>query len=444
MKVGVVLLAGGNGDRFGADVPKQFVNLNGKPIWLHAYEAFCFYPSIGPIVVVLPLNTIEDPAFPIDGLHVATAGPTRRDSSYNGLVALREVCPDCTHVLIHDAARPLVSFAIIARCIEALKTHDACDVTIPSADTIVRIGENEVREIYRRDKTHLGQTPQGFRLSEILRAHASKSSRTFTDDIGLYEAYSPFSRIAQVDGEERNLKITTQADLIKAERLARTLPDGPSFLYPGNALVVGSNGGIGSQALSLLRKQENVTTVGWGRDTLALEGNHEAVYTLAPSSLRYLVIATGSLREAHPSPKVIGPGVQSGFDRWDDEFDINFTHIVRLLGLIHSRQIMQKGGSIVVLGSSSAYCGRPTYTAYSAAKAALCNFIQGYAQEWPEVRLQIVNPGRTNTPMRQEMFPGEDTATLLSPETVAQAILRALSVPETGCVFDVRQSGIDV
>lgn len=417
MRVGAVILAAGSGNRFGS--AKQFVPLNGTPVVDHAVRAFLGHPDIHQVVLVTP------PAYeyPTAAVTVVSGGATRRESAAAGVDALH----GCTHVLIHDAARPLVSSEIITRCVGALRTHDACDVTIPSPDTIVELdGPDTVARVLRRECLGLGQTPQGFRVGDLQAAYRAAPPRVFTDDLGLYLSVYPAARVANVLGNERNLKITTQADLLKAERLARTV-DALEVPIHGRTLVYGGTGGIGAAV-----KRRIPAAVAWGSADCPLESDHWVLRE--QHAWHNVVICTGRLTDVPEDAQ----------EEWEREFALNFLHVRRFLLHLKQWHIMEPGGAVVVVGSSSAYHGRRGYTAYSSAKAALMNYVQGLAESWSGVRLNIVNPGRTATPMRRAMFPEEDPAGLLDPDEVARVIVRVLGSACTGSVFDVRAHGIDL
>ena len=146
MNVTAIILAEGTGERFGADMPKQFIKLAGKPIIDHTLDVFENNPGIGNIVVVVNKGFIDH----LNGLVkegryskvsiMVPGGATRQASSYYGLRA----CPaDTTHVLIHDAARPFIDDQIIVRCLDALERYEAVDVCVTSADTIVEVDDRQ-------------------------------------------------------------------------------------------------------------------------------------------------------------------------------------------------------------------------------------------------------------------------------------------------------------
>ena len=121
---------------------------------------------------------------------------------------------------IHDCARPFLNDKIITDCVRALKTYVAVDVAIPSADTIIKINENNIIDsIPQRSKLKRGQTPQCFKLSIIKKAHElSKNDANFTDDCGLIVKYN-LGDVYVVDGDNENIKVTFPSDIFLADRL---------------------------------------------------------------------------------------------------------------------------------------------------------------------------------------------------------------------------------
>ena len=154
---------------------------------------------------------------------VIQGGATRSDSS---AVALNNIVGDpYEKVLIHDAARPLVSQAIINSCITALDHSEAVVTALPSTDTILEIEEGNVISIPERGNLWRAQTPQGFKLEaikssyELLDRVTDEDDFVPTDDCSVLLRFSPESRLAVVHGSERNIKITYPVDLFLAERL---------------------------------------------------------------------------------------------------------------------------------------------------------------------------------------------------------------------------------
>lgn len=217
-KVIAILLAGGSGSRFGADRPKQFLEVNGCTVLEHSIRAFHGSPLIDEIVVITRADFVDEvrqiaSAYP-KVKHVRPGGKERYHSTLSAL----EVCTDADDLLlIHDAVRPLVSEAIISRCIHALEEYEAIGVAMPSTDTIVRVDENDcIVETLPRVVLRNMQTPQGFRQRVLRQAFdlgLADPDFAPTDDCGVVRTYLPHIPIKIVEGEATNIKITYPKDL---------------------------------------------------------------------------------------------------------------------------------------------------------------------------------------------------------------------------------------
>jgi len=220
-----VVLGGGIGNRFGATVPKQLLTLSGKTLVEHCVTAFSAAPGVDEVLLVMPAD-YADEAAKLAGDQVRAVipgGVTRSDSVRNALAYLGARHPaETTGVLLHDAARPLVSQRIIADCIIALRTNDAVGTAIPTSDTIVIAEDGVMSHVPPRETLYRCQTPQCFRLSVIAKAHelaASDPAFVPTDDCGVVLRYLPDVPVHIVKGSERNIKVTYPGDLAIAEAL---------------------------------------------------------------------------------------------------------------------------------------------------------------------------------------------------------------------------------
>jgi 2-C-methyl-D-erythritol 4-phosphate cytidylyltransferase len=220
-----VVLGGGIGNRFGAAVPKQLLTLSGKTLVEHCVAAFSAAPGVDEVLLVMPAD-YADEAAKLAGDHVRAVipgGVTRSDSVRNALAYLGARHPaETTGVLLHDAARPLVTPRIIADCVAALGKHDAAGVAVPTSDTIVIAEDGVMSHVPPRETLYRCQTPQCFRLSVIARAHelaAADPGYTPTDDCGVVLRYLPDVQVHIVPGSERNIKVTYPGDLAIAEAL---------------------------------------------------------------------------------------------------------------------------------------------------------------------------------------------------------------------------------
>lgn len=213
-----LIVAAGRGERAGGSLPKQYRKLAGKPVLRWAVEAFTMCPAIDAVRVVI--QAADEPLYrsATAGLPFRppiTGGATRQESVRRGLEALVQHSP--ARVLIHDAARPFVSPALVGRVVSALDGADAALPMLPVADTLRRKKDTKF-ELVPRDDLFRAQTPQGFRFDRILAAHRKFVGEPATDDIALAERVG--LSIASVAGEETNFKLTTEEDFHLAERLA--------------------------------------------------------------------------------------------------------------------------------------------------------------------------------------------------------------------------------
>ncbi len=227
MRTVATVLAGGLGQRTGLGIPKQLLKIAGKTVLEHSVAAFSAAPEIDEIIVVMTAGRTGAVAELLArGSHhkvsqVIEGGQTRSASTRRALAALgAEECD----VLLHDAARPLVSQQIIEGCVTALKAYQAVGVTIPASDTIVVTADGVITQMPSRGSLHRCQTPQGFRLSVIRRAYelaGRDPAFTATDDCGVVLRYLPEVPIGVVAGSERNIKVTYPDDIAVAEALLK-------------------------------------------------------------------------------------------------------------------------------------------------------------------------------------------------------------------------------
>ncbi len=220
MKKYAVIVAGGKGVRMGSAVPKQFLPLNGHPILYHTIKAFADAYTDMQLVLVLPQDQLSYAqmvlqSFPerID-ITIVAGGETRYHSVQNGL----KVVDENSIVFVHDGVRPLVSTALIQRCYEQAVDKGSAIPAIPVADSM-RILEDEDSRPIDREQMRIIQTPQTFKAEVILPAFQQDYQVAFTDEATVVEAYG--DNVYLVDGEKRNIKVTTPEDMIVAEALLK-------------------------------------------------------------------------------------------------------------------------------------------------------------------------------------------------------------------------------
>ncbi|MBV9569615.1 MAG: bifunctional 2-C-methyl-D-erythritol 4-phosphate cytidylyltransferase/2-C-methyl-D-erythritol 2,4-cyclodiphosphate synthase [Alphaproteobacteria bacterium] len=214
-----LIVAGGSGSRFGGSVPKQYETLGRLPIIRRAVNAFLAAKDCCALQVVIGAGQEVHYASAMRGLDAlppVPGGETRQESVRRGLDALSPHAPE--FVLIHDAARPLVSSDIIASVAAVLKQGaEAVVPLLPVSDSLRQMNGGLVGDAIPRDWVCRVQTPQGFLYAGIREAHARFAGGGATDDIALAERAG--MKIIAVAGEEANIKVTTESDLAFAERL---------------------------------------------------------------------------------------------------------------------------------------------------------------------------------------------------------------------------------
>jgi len=220
MKKYVIIVAGGKGNRFNSDVPKQFVKLIDKPVLMHTILAFYHYQTDIKIILVLPEHQIlywkqlcDDYTFSI--MHqIVIGGESRFHSVKNGLSQVEKGCL----VAIHDGVRPLIDTDTIEACyVEAAKFGNAIPC-VELVDSVRKISEDGKNFITDRSRLRLIQTPQVFHSDLILRAFDQEYQTLFTDDASVLESVLP-NTIRLVNGKRQNIKITTPEDLKYAEAI---------------------------------------------------------------------------------------------------------------------------------------------------------------------------------------------------------------------------------
>lgn len=223
MHVSAILAAGGRGARFGAHRPKQLLLLGGRPILQRSIEAFVRSAAIHDIVVALPPEIMASPPDYLSSsakrIDLVAGGERRQDSVAN---AFARVAARADVVVVHDAARPLVSGDLIRRTVEAAARDGAAIAALPARDTVKRSDAQQlVAATLSRDEIYLAQTPQAFRTNVLRDALALGSALVDATDEAML-AESAGHRVRLVDGDPRNLKITTPDDLTMAEALIRS------------------------------------------------------------------------------------------------------------------------------------------------------------------------------------------------------------------------------
>ena len=219
MVTAAIIVAAGRGTRVGGAIPKQYALLAGKPVLTHTVEAFTAHADIDHVQVVIRTEDMDAYAQACGSsgaLPPVPGGETRQQSVLSGLMALMAYRPD--RVLVHDAARPFIDTDTITRVLKALDYHDGAIPALPVADTLKSTDDHRITGTVDRSTLWAAQTPQGFHFDKILSAHCrvrDENRNDLTDDAAVAE-YCGLD-VVVVQGNARNLKLTTTADIEEAQ-----------------------------------------------------------------------------------------------------------------------------------------------------------------------------------------------------------------------------------
>ena len=215
----VLLTAGGRGKRMGRSVPKQFVEVNGKPIIIHTLEVFEKLPEINGIVISCIEEWVSELQKYIKKygiskvVSVIAGGNTGQDSIYNGLVEIRRKYDDDTFVLIHDSVRPLVLPDTIEKNIQKAHESDSSVTCVPLTETVIT-GNNGKFCSVNRDESLMARAPQTFKLGQLIEVHEmarKEGLHNFVDTCTMMLHYR--RKVSIIIGSPENIKITTPSDI---------------------------------------------------------------------------------------------------------------------------------------------------------------------------------------------------------------------------------------
>jgi 2-C-methyl-D-erythritol 4-phosphate cytidylyltransferase len=220
MKKFALIVAGGSGSRMNSDIPKQFIEINGRPVLMHTFDVFFNFDPNLEFILVLPKdqvgfwNTLCEKHQFKTKYKIAFGGETRFQSVKNGL----DLISEDGIVFIHDGVRPLVSAKTLQNCFEKAAEKGNALPVVPVTES-VRYADHKRNQPVDRSKYFLVQTPQTFQTKLILKAYQNVTSELFTDDATVLE--STGETIYLVKGNRENIKITYPEDLVFAEILLK-------------------------------------------------------------------------------------------------------------------------------------------------------------------------------------------------------------------------------
>lgn len=220
MKIGAIIVAGGRGTRAGGDVPKQYREIGGRPVLARTLDVFMAHPLIGPVIVVIGAEDAKrfSALAPLlsGRVETVTGGATRTASVWAGLQALEPAGVDA--VMIHDAARPFLSADLITTLANVLHEHAAVLPALPSVDALMQVDEaGRLIKAVNRDEVAAAQTPQAFRMPQLMQAYRALGETALPDDAAV--ALRSGMEIHTVRGEAGNFKLTTPDDFARAEAM---------------------------------------------------------------------------------------------------------------------------------------------------------------------------------------------------------------------------------
>ncbi len=220
-----LVLAGGTGSRLGGDIPKQYLEAGGQPIIAYCLHTFELHPLIDAVQVVA-----EEEWMPLIRKWAggklrgfSQPGRNRQLSVFNGLRDILKYAAQTDVVLIHDAARPLVSEALITGCLDGCLEHEGVMPALPVKDTVYYGSAGRIESLLERSRVIAGQAPEAFRLGVYYRAN----ERLLPDEILKINGSAEPAIMAGMDvcyiaGDERNFKVTTKADLERFRQIVQT------------------------------------------------------------------------------------------------------------------------------------------------------------------------------------------------------------------------------
>lgn len=232
-----LIVAAGGGTRAGTDMPKQYVRVAGKPVVAYSHAALTEHPAIDSVLVVIGAGQEAMLVEALGNVRYITGGSTRRDSVMRGLEAIA-ADGGADRVLIHDAARPFLSVAVIDRLVAALDRAPGAMPVLPVADTLARGSGATLGDTVARDDLFRVQTPQAFHFDAILAAHrAWPADREATDDAQMLRTAGGV--VMLVEGDVMLEKITYPADFAAAEARMDAMISRSASGYDVHRLEVG-------------------------------------------------------------------------------------------------------------------------------------------------------------------------------------------------------------
>ncbi len=420
--ISIIILAGGVGSRFGSDIPKQFVTINGKRILDITIEKFLSlrkYYELEIIVVCHPsrietYNTYKEVK--------SVCGSSTRFNSF--MEGFKRIDATSNRVLVHDAVRPLITQEIIIKLIIKL---DECDATIPIikpySSTILN-KDGKITNI-NRDLINMTQTPEAFKVDSFVRIYDTETDNSNrTSVFSLFVENQDSCTLSLIVGSQNNIKITTRDDLDLAIQLLdkQELPPIITTEWKGKwALVLGGTGGIGSAIVKRLEELDVCVVVTGSKLHLEQEN---ALENYKKQKFDIIIHSVGTL--SYNKESIIKDFTDTTFEEFKYCSDLMLSSAYQTAKL--ATVCMKDGGHLLFIGSSSAYKGRDQFALYATPKYALNVFVESIANELYEkynIKTNIINPSVTDTKMTQYL--GKTIKDKLPTSIVADRVIHYLS-----------------
>ncbi|MBL4561510.1 MAG: bifunctional cytidylyltransferase/SDR family oxidoreductase [Labilibaculum sp.] len=454
-----IILAGGNGSRFGGNLPKQFIKVAGKTIIEHTLDVFQKCDSIDEIAIVInPSFTSEIETIVNNNQYnkvkkILLGGKERSDSSIAAINAYQdEQNADEIKLIFHDAVRPFINRTIINEVINSLSTCNAVDVAIKATDTIIEVCDKDtIVNVPNRDQLRQGQTPQAFRLKTIKKAYQKALADPLfktTDDCGVVLKYLPEETIKVVEGSSENIKITYDLDMFIADKLFQLKNqefktsdfETKNIEQIKNKCIVifGGSYGIGKDIYNICKEADaNVFSFSRSENKVNVKNVDDV-----RKSLEEVYQKTGKIDYIINTAAILNKEALVNVDQETVEEII----AVNYLGMVNVakegfKYLKETQGHLLLFTSSSYTRGRASYSLYSSTKAAAVNFSQAISEEWKifGIRVNCINPERTRTPMRIKNFGNEPVDSLLKSVDVAKISIQTLLSDLTGQVVYIKK-----
>jgi 2-C-methyl-D-erythritol 4-phosphate cytidylyltransferase len=331
-----------------------------------------------------------------------------------------------------------------------LNSYNAVDVAIPATDTIIKTSDGCIEDIPDRSRLMQGQTPQGFRLGTIRRAYEKSreaGNYNVSCDCGVVRTFLNEEKIGVVQGHSSNIKITNAEDIFLADKLFQIISDRRNFLHndtyyssglKGKVIVVfGGSYGIGKEIGERCKE--------YGAKVYSLSrsgsGTHVESFSDVENALTLVNDQEGKIDFVINTAGILvkEPLNHMSQQRILELVNVNYIGAVNVAKASY-RYLKSTNGQLVLFTSSSYTRGRAHYAIYSSSKAAIVNLSQAIAEEWHSdgVKVNCINPQRTNTPMRVKNFGAEPEESLLKASDVAIATINVMLENFTGQVIDVK------